>query len=102
MKVERDFTVIENCITGERKILAFGDGVFHEIGIVEPTKWAAVSRMFPALVDACEKSVDWHSAKSCCQSLINAGPSVHPADVSAQVFDPLKLMRSDSRLGALL
>lgn len=89
-------------ISGERTVYAHADGLRHEIGIIPPTKWKSFDAMQMAIVDLCEKNSDWERIRIACQSMIDAAPEVPTGDVSAQVFDPLKLLRGGSVVGDLL
>src|SRR5438045_6605326 len=98
VEVNGELTPITDATTGARTIYAFGDGALHKIAVVPRTKWKSVSGQHSALVSLCEKSMDWESASSACQSLVDTAPSVPPGDITAQVFDPLKLLRDGNPL----
>lgn len=100
--MREEFKVTQNVITGARMLYAFGDEAWHLIGVIPRTKWAAVNGMQASIVDLCRNRKDWESVTSACQSMIDAAPSVLPGDITAQVFDPLKLLRPGSHLGDLL
>jgi hypothetical protein len=96
------YQFVQNVITGDREIYAELVGRWYMIGNVPKTKWKSVSLMRSAFDEICEKHSDWSTIRSECQGLIDAAPAVPSGDISAQVFDPLKLMRDGSPIGDAL
>jgi hypothetical protein len=101
MKFEK-IDVLTDVRTGERVLWAKGDGGYDKVGTIPRTKWKAVSGMMSKFHGICLQHNDWGIIRSECQSLIDAAPFVSPGDVSAQVFDPLKLVREGTPVGDLL
>lgn len=97
-----EFQRLQNTITGASEIYVFGDGAWRRIATVPRTKLNALNELGPEIEAACKESSDWSAVATKCQSLIDNAPSVPPGDISAQVFDQLKLLRKGSAIGDLL